>query len=233
MNMKLPWSVRILCLFLAGASVSRAALVQWQNEVGSIGTTPTATNFTLVSGTAPLLLDVGDLTGDRSFEFIVNADVGGFSGAFLGNRQANGAQGLKFEQWQDSGLLGITNFGVVDLYSDDASPVNVDTHVVFVSDGVSGTELYVNGQNVYSFAGSPLQIFGMQGLAGVTESVGGFTDPLDGEILGFASYDTALTPTEVRAHFDAFAIPEPSATILALFAGMGFIVLRRHPHATS
>jgi hypothetical protein len=234
MKMKLHWSVRILCLWFAGSPFAHATLVQWQNEVLNIGAPPAATSFTTVSGTNPLLLDVGPLTGDRSFEFIVNADRGGVSGAFLGNRQANGAQGLKFEQFNASGVLGITNFGVVDLYSDDPSPVNVDTHVAFVSDGVSGTELYVNGTNVHSFSGFPLQIFGMQGLAGIAESTGAFTDLLAGNILGFASYDSELSASEVRAHANAFAIPEPSVFApLAVFVGMSIVGTRRHARARS
>ena len=204
---------------------SEATLSDWQNQVTNAGATPTATNFTTVSGTAPLLLDVGALSGDRSFEFIVNAGLAGASGAFLGNRQQNGAQGLKFEQWQDSGLLGITNFGVVDLYSDDPAPVSVDTHVAFVSDGASGTDLYVNGANVYTFSGAPLVMFGQQGLAGVVESAGGFSDLLDGNIFGFASYDVALSAAEVAAHSNAFFIPEPSA--VALLGVAGLALLRR------
>src|SRR5678815_1319429 len=113
--------VVLLVLPLVALTLADGAIVQWQNEVMNVGTTPTTTNFTTVSGTAPILVDVGDLTGDRSFEFIVNAGIGTASGAFLGSRSANGAQGLKFEQYQDSGVIGMTNFGVIDLYSNTAS----------------------------------------------------------------------------------------------------------------
>ena len=217
-------------VIFASGQRAEATLSDWQNQVTNAGATPTVTNFTTVSGTAPLLLDVGALSGDRSFEFIVNAGLAGGSGAFLGHRQENGAQGLKFEQWQDSGLLGITNFGVVDLYSDDLAPVNVDTHVAFVFDGVSDTHLYLNGANVFTFAGTPLVMSGMQGLAGVAESIGGFTDPLDGNILGFASYDVALTGAEVAAHSNAFFIPEPSAAALLGVAGLALLRRRGRRH---
>jgi hypothetical protein len=83
------------------------------------------------------------------------------------------------------------------------------------SDGVSGTDMYLNGVNVYSFSGAPLQIFGMQGLAGIAESTGAFTDLLDGNILGFASYDSALSASEIRTHSNAFfSVPEPSTMSL-------------------
>jgi len=215
MSPKIHSSVWISVALLASASISCGTLVDWENQVNNFGATPAATNFTTVSGTAPLLLDVGPLSGDRSFEFIVNAGLGTISGAFLGNRQANGNQGLKFEQYPDSGVLGLTNFGIVDLYSDDPSPVNTDTHVVFTSDGASGTGMYLNGVNVYSFSREPLQIFGTQALAAIAESNGSFGDLLDGNILGFASYDSALSASEVRTHSNAFfLVPEPSMAFL-------------------
>ena len=223
MSRKIHSSVWISVVLLISASISYGTLVDWENQVNNFGAMPAATNFTTVSGTAPLLLDVGALSGDRSFEFIVNADIGGLSGAFLGNRQANGNQGLKFEQFSDSGVLGITNFGVVDLYSDDPSPVNTDTHVVFASDGVSGTDMYLNGVNVYTFSGAPLQIFGMQGLAGIAESTGSFTDLLDGNILGSASYDSALSASEVQTHSNAFFCRSGT------FGGFSLRTRRRQP----
>jgi hypothetical protein len=119
----------------------------------------------------------------------------------------------------------MTVFGVIDINSTVAASVNVDTHVAFVSDGVTGTDLYVNGSLVDTFAGRPLEITGMQGLAGISE--GGtttFTDILDGNILGFASYDSALSADEVLAHYNYFAvIPEPST--VALFGLAGLVIL--------
>lgn len=206
---------------LCAASVTRATLVDYQNQVTGAGTPPASTHFTTVSGTAPATVDVGSLSGDRTFEFIVNAGLGGRSSAVLGGRAAGG-QGLKFEQWDDTALMGLTNFGVEDLNSDVPSPANVDTHVAFVSDG-SNTDLYVNGVNEYTFAGAPLTLTGTQGLAGVLETTGAYTDVLDGNVLSFASYDSALPPAEVATHAAAFAlIPEPGGLLavgtLALLA---------------
>ena len=49
----------------------------------------------------------------------------------MGNQFANGTQGLKFEQWEDSGVMGMTNFGVIDLNSNVAPTLFTDTRVVF------------------------------------------------------------------------------------------------------
>lgn len=138
--MKMSMNTRVFAALLAGVSAAEAGLGEFQTAVNT-GTQPVATRFTTVSGTAPELIDVGALDGDRSFEFIANAGLAGISSAFLGNRNANGAQGLKFDQCCDTGLLGITNFGVVDLNSDDAPPLFEDTHYVFTSDAPTPTSI--------------------------------------------------------------------------------------------
>jgi len=218
-----------LVAFAASTTATRATIVEWQNAVNT-GTLPVTTLFTPVSGSAPQLIDVGALTDDRSFEFIVNAGFGGPSSALLGYRDSNGNQGLKFEQWMDSGLYGMTNFGVEDFYSDDAPLEFTDTHVVFVSQG-SDTILYLNGTNVFTFADHPLVISGEQGIAAIYNSNTVFNDILDGTISGFASYDEALSPAEIQAHSTAFfsTVPEPSGAglITAAMGGLGILLRRR------
>jgi len=214
----------VVATLLAGASVADAGLSDFQNEVNS-GTPPVTTLFTTVSGSAPQLIDVGALTGDRSFEFIVNAGLGGASSAFLGRQETNGRQGLKFEQFGDTGVLGVTNFGVVDLNSDDAPPLFTDTHVFFASDGTD-TNLYVNGTNVFTFAGFPLLGFGEQGIAAAYNG-SSFFDVLDGNILGFASYDSALSPAEIATHSNAFFVPEPSSFAIVALTSVGMLARRR------
>lgn len=205
---------------------SYGALSDWQSRVTGAGTTPAATVFTSTSGGSPILTDVGSLSGDRTFEFIVNAGLGGASSAFLGYNGANGNQGLKFEQWQDTGVYGMTVFGLIDLSSTTSSLLNRNTHVLFVSDGSSGTDLWIDGTRVHTFSGYPLQLTGMQGLAGIaTTTPGNYIDPLDGNILGFASYNSALSQVEILDHYNAFVVPEPS--VIGLFGLGGLLMLGR------
>lgn len=176
----------------------------WQTAA-SVGATPAVVHLQPVSGSSPISLDVGALEGDRSFEFIVNAEHGNTTAILMGSRVGGAGDGLKFEQNPDTGVMGLTKFGVVDLVSDYTPPLGEDVHIVYVSDEID-TRLYVNGELVYTFEGEPLdQAAGEQGIAALLQDVGPptFSDPLDGHILGFASYDAALTPAELAAHFAA------------------------------
>lgn len=85
----------------------------------------------------------------------------------------------------------------------------------------------MNGVNIFTFVGTPLVILGEQGLAGVFNSNGSFNDVLDGNILSFASYDSALSPAEIATHSEAFFIPEPSSAVMAACAAVGMLARRR------
>jgi hypothetical protein len=88
--------------------------------------------------------------------------------------------------------------------------------------------VFVNGINSYTFAGVALGGTGQQGLAAVYNSgLGTFFDVLDGRMLGFASYDSALAPAEVAQHAAAFAVPEPTTVGLLGLAALGLARRRR------
>ncbi|MBP7950469.1 MAG: hypothetical protein KA004_12510 [Verrucomicrobiales bacterium] len=220
-------TITLLGTLLGGAATSLAALSQWQSEV-ALGTSPAATYFSTVSGASPIRLDVGTLSGDRSFEFIYNSTSGGPSQAFMGSQAASsGQQGLKLDQWNATGFFGLTDFGVADYTSSVSYPQGADTHVVYSSNG-SDTLLYVNGTLAYTFTGVDLTATGINGLAAASNAANSsFFDNMNGSILGFASYDSALSPAEVQTHAAAFAIPEPGAAALGLMAGLVAAVRRR------
>jgi len=188
------------------ANPVRAALPEWQAAVGA--GTPAASSYfkdeagPAISGQYPVSWEVGALTGDRSFEFIVFAGETGGSSALMG---LAGTQGLKFEQWNNTTSLGLTDFGVADHLSPEPSPFYAESQVVFAFDGAD-TLLYVNGELKHTFAAVPLEAAGLQWLGAISDAGGAsFFDRLDGHILGFASYDTALPADEVADHHRAFA----------------------------
>lgn len=224
--------------FLAAAAVtllsslnSGAAVLQWQTAINS-GSATASKNFTTI--TAPVLFDVGTLTGDRTFEFILNATVGATpSSALLGNfATESGKQALKYEQYNKLGTFGATAFGVADYTTTIAAPSGVNTQVVFQFDGTK-TDLYVNGAFKTTILTATntnvaLALTGAQGLGGWLNGAA-FVDPMQGSILGFASYDTALSPAEITSHYNAFAAPVPEAGTASLggLALMGLLARRR------
>lgn len=212
-----------------GAGSTHGSLAEWQAAVES-GSAPASRYFKDVDGPAPSGLypvgwDVGSLTGDRSFEFIVFAGDAGGSSALMG---VSGVQGLKFEQWMDTGSLGLTDFGVADHTAPVPSPLYAEAHLVFAYDGAD-THLYVNGVLAHTFAGVALESSGNQWLGAVSADGVAFGDPLDGRILGFASYDTALPAAEVAAHHAAFA---QGATVLSLPAWQAAVAAGTTPAVT-
>ena len=90
-----------------------------------------------------------NLTGDWTVETILEADTvsGGVSQGIIGNDfTAADRTALKAEQWNDTGQLGYTLFGVVDVtFTGAAAATPADyAHVTFVGTG-AGVELFVNG----------------------------------------------------------------------------------------
>ena len=56
----------------------------------------------------------------------------------------SGRASIRLEQWPDTGLLGITEYGVADWTFDYAAPLSRWSHLVFATDGET-TELWVDG----------------------------------------------------------------------------------------
>jgi hypothetical protein len=215
----------IVGLLLATVTESQATLSMWQTEVSAVGTAPAATLFSTTSGSSPIIFNVGNLSGDSSFEFIVNSGPNGASQALMGTQNtATGRQGLKFEQWNETGMYGMTDFGVFDYISTIPYDLNRDVHIVFTSDAAT-TNLYIDGNLLYNFPVG-MRMTGNQGIAAATNATEtAFFDLMDGSIRGFASYDSALGQPEITQHYNAFtAIPEPGAIALA---AVGCFAIRR------
>lgn len=225
--MKLKRTTTAAILSLGAMSAADAALAHWQIEVGT-GATAASSLFSTVS--APQEFDVGSLTGARTFEFIVNADLGGVSSALLGDAITGGPrQALKFEQYNNTGNYGVTTFGVADVNSGASATINTDIHLAFVFDGTD-TIIYENGVSVATLAGTALTLTDTVGLGAIRNTTGPATyfDNMDGDILGFASYDSALSGAEITTHSNAFAaVPEPSSAALLGLGGFALILRRR------
>jgi hypothetical protein len=156
--------------------------------------------------------DIGTYGGEQTYEFVVNCnpDEDSVSLALIGRfmSDAGNRVALKYEQWNNLGTYGATVFGVADYDYGVANNPGVDTHLAFVSSEAAGTtELYVDG----ALAGSvdtAISLSGAVGIGGANRDMEGtgWVDPFDGDILGVAIYDGALTADQIAAHNDALLL---------------------------
>jgi hypothetical protein len=140
--------------------------------------------------TEPTVVDFGSLSGDTTYEFAFNAIKSGASTAIAGNS----AFAIKLDQWNETGVMGTTQFGLAGQSVD--SVFNADLHVAIVNDtSAADVRLYLDGEQVGSLAGSlPLADL---------VTVMGASDPAidvmgDGSVMyGWATYDSALSPENI------------------------------------
>jgi hypothetical protein len=94
----------------------------------------------------------------------------GVSQALLGSQDpASGRQGLKVDQYQNTGMYGMTDFGVLDYTSTVPYILNQDVDIVYVSNGVD-TQMYLNGALAYTFVGVDLTITGLNGIGAADDA---------------------------------------------------------------
>ena len=176
-----------------------------------------ASEFTGADGNYVSSSDVERMTGPASYEYILfGRDLGVAQALHTEDSAANNTS-LRFEQWDNTGQLGFTEFRVADYFLTPveggrvASPFNQWSHLVFVRNpaGPELVSVYLNGR----LAGvSNIDIPFPTALLGAT-SIGG--DAFSGLIDESVIYGRALTPSRIAAHFNAFEQARPGGTLLA------------------
>jgi hypothetical protein len=187
-----------------------AGIASWKAAAASAGF--------LETNVEDALYDIGELSGDITYEFVVRSNPAEeeASMALIGRRQFGDTEaGLKYEQWNNTGTYGATLFGVVDLDFGIANNPGVDTHLVFVSSEDAGTTaLYVDGvyqasvDRAITLSGTVGIGYGAQGADG-SEAF----DDFDGDIFGVAIYDAALSDADIAANAEAFFAPAIDVTV--------------------
>lgn len=216
----------VVLLMLTAASLAprsaSASIAMWLDEVAQ----GTPANFTITNVPIPVAVDISGLSGEITYEFIVNGADRATAGTLIGSNTNGQNQAIRFEQWQNTDSYGITVYGDNDYSFNVPTSFDVDVHLAFVSQfGV--TELFINGVSTGQTLPIMLTLNGVVGFSATLLDGGVLMtdDSFAGSILGFAAYDWALTGAELKAHADAYfaadPVPEPAAWLV--FGGLGLI----------
>ncbi|NWK55282.1 cadherin domain-containing protein [Verrucomicrobiaceae bacterium N1E253] len=186
---------------LSHPMISGGAL-SWLSEVAQ-GTSPDQSSIAPLAGNTTRSVDLSDIVGDATYEFYVNGEDLGQTGVDLLN--GNG-WGLKYEQWNNRGVFGMTRFGQSDWsFSAEpgqsvATPYGTLTQIVIVVDTVqSETRLYLAGVHVGTLGQIP-----DFAASSVTLGSGNLRDDAEAGVYAFAAYNSALGQAEIAAHNDAW-----------------------------
>ena len=164
------------------------------------------TSPVILDGTAGSPFDFGATSGDTTMEFILQGDpvLTGDSG-FLAVGE-NTSSSLRYEQWQNTHQMGLTQGGVADyMFTPAVSSPSSLTHVTYVWNTTDLTmSLYVNGTLAGTAAGVS-DAFVMPAGAGLLGNNAGGTEGMTGTIYRVTVYPGVLTDAQIKSHADAFA----------------------------
>ena len=171
----------------------------------------------------PTVVDFGEIFDDATYEFAFRAVKKGASTAIAGNDQ----WGLKLDQWNEQGVFGLTEFGVLDHVFQEEGPGSIasvfeeDVHVIFVNDFSKGeVRLYVNG--LYAgFIETNFDFFG-EGKV-MAARISQDTDPMgDGSVMYmWAVHEGVLTDEQITEKAAAFTPPTGAGSITGITQSVG------------
>ena len=212
------------CLFLAvGAVAAHADLAQW---VAAVNAGSPYTYLATQISPLPTTINIGALSGDVTYEFIVNGQIGPSSSGAL---MADGTQAIKFDQYPNTGLYGATQYGIADYNFGVPTTVGADVLLDFVANSGTGTTaLFVNGVDTGMTVPFALTLNGSVTVGGAYNISQGFFDDFNGQMLGLATFDSALSGSEILAHENAItAVPEPGSLAIVLGLAGSLCAARR------
>ncbi len=177
------------------------------------------------------MVNIGTLTGDITYEFVVNGQDRATAGSLMGSLTGGQSQAIRFEQFPNTGTYGATRYLIADYDFGVPTTFDADVHLAFVVNSAAGTtSLFVNGVDTGATVPFALTLNGLVAIGNTDLGGGGFLgdDAFAGTVLGLATYDGALSAEELKVHADAFftptAVPEPATLAIFLSAGLlGFV----------
>ena len=168
------------------------------------------TSATSLNGSNSFAFNFGTVSGESTFEFIVEGDpVAGGRDGYLAVG-SNSSSSLRYEQWSDTGQLGFTQSGVADYtFSPIVLSPTKATHVTYVWDGDGRMDLYLDGTLVGQNNGVASS-FNMPTGNGLLGNNSAGNEGMVGTIHRVTIYNEALTSEEIERHSNAYNdVPEP------------------------
>ena len=207
----------IISLVFVSGLCSKASLKLYDQSLAAdeIGGGPISiaklTSATTLNGSNSFPFNFGAVSGESTFEFIVEGDpVAGGRDGYLAVG-SNSSSSLRYEQWSDTGQLGFTQGGVADYtFSPLVLSPTEATHVAYVWDGDGRMDLYLDGTLVgqNTAVASSFNMPTGNGLLGNNAAAG--NEGMVGTIHRVTIYNEALTSEDIERHSNAYNdVPEP------------------------
>ncbi len=199
------------------------------------GLTPASrlTTATVFTGANRLAYNFGAVSGDATFEFVLQGSPAAITTTAYLAVGANTGSNLRYEQWQNTGQLGFTQLGVLDyVFNPGVSSPSLPTHVTYTWQASTLTmRVYINGTLAGTRSGV-VATFAMptgQGWLGGNPSGG---ELLTGTIHRLTVYDDLVAPEVILRHADAFnGVTRPP--IIAAFTASPQVVFSPAPSTLS
>jgi hypothetical protein len=205
-------------LFLLACPFTRASLTDYDAAITADTLTPAAklTNAVTFTGTNSFAFNFGTVTGDGTFECIVEGTPSTADGYLAVG--SNTVSNLRFEQWNNTGQMGMTQLAVADyLFTPAVATPETVKHIAYVWNGAGTMKLYVNGVLAGTNSGVSTA-FGLptgSGRLGANPSNG---EGMVGTIYRVTCYDTVLSDADILRHSDAYYGIQRPPVIVSLSA---------------
>ncbi len=173
----------------------------------ALGLTPTARlmEAEVFPGGRRAAFDFGETSGDVTIEFILEGDPGSGDNSKYLAVGTNTRSNLRFEQWNNTGQLGLTQLGVKDYLFSPAVPTpTTPTHIAFVWKAATSTmTLYHNGSVGGSVSGVTAD-FAMPTGRGYLGANPGSSESMIGTIYRLTVYNEIIPGDILQQHADAY-----------------------------
>jgi hypothetical protein len=176
------------------------------DEAAGLAPIATLLDPVTLTGAGGTPFDFGANADDVTMEFILEGDTVATGNSGYLAVGANTVSNLRFEQWQNTALLGFTQLGVADYMFAPAVPSPTKpTHLVYVWNATDfSMKLYVNG----SLGGAVANVsssFAMPTGAGFLGANPAGIEAMVGTIYRIVVYDEIVSEEVIKRHADEFA----------------------------